>query len=565
MAEIHAVICGRGRGAFAPDHCCRRDLTLYCEYFGLREKPFSMTPDPRFLFLSESHREALAHLLYGIDNRTGFIELTGEVGSGKTTVLRALLTQLDAERYRTALIFNPCLSAPDLLQAINREFRIPTEGFNQSSHLENLNRFLISQNKEGRIVVLVIDEAQNLQPEVLEQIRLISNLETDREKLLQIVLAGQPELGKLLERKDLRQLNQRIVVRYHLRPMTFHDTNLYIQHRLHVAGGRGALFFTREAARRIYRFSGGLPRVVNITSDRALLAAYTKNKRVISVWIALSAIADIKRGKAKRNWKPLAGATAAVGVLATVIFFSFGQNVMDSPRPAVPSEKATSVTAIMTTPQQRPPKIGSTLEAMTEKTSAVNAYDALAKAWKIKPLEGAADPSDLRVMERAAREAGLSLYWFSGNLGALLRLDCPAILELRSPGAQGKRYAALTGLRDGRILVDPPLAEAASLDPVDLEQYWSGRGLILWRNSLELPARLLPGASGKHVKNLQGLLSQAGYHRGAATGRFDGQTTLAVKEFQSSRGIEPDGIAGQQTQILLYKAAGRFEMPGLLR
>ncbi len=537
---------------------------MYCKYFGLTEKPFNMTPDPRFIFLSESHREAIAHLLYGIDNRTGFIELTGEVGAGKTTVLRALLGQLDAERYRTALIFNPCLSAPDLLQAINREFHIPTDGLSQSVHLENLNRFLISENEKGRIIVLVIDEAQNLQPDVLEQIRLISNLETDREKLLQIVLAGQPELAALLARKELRQLDQRIVVRYHLRPMTFHDTCLYIQHRLNIAGGRGVVSFTKEAARRIYRYSGGLPRLVNIASDRALLAAYTKNKREVSARIASAGIADVKRGKESRKWKIIAEAGIAAGLLAMAFFVLFGQGVLDSFRHASPVMEPASVTAKIS-PQERMQTVRANLGTMNEKASSSSACDAMAKLWKIESLGGTNDPADPRAMERAARDAGLSLYWFSGNLGALLRLDCPAILDLRSPDARGKRFTTLTGFKDGKIFLDPPLSEESAVEPVDLERYWSGRGWILWRNPLGLPAKISPGASGKHVKDLQGMLAKAGVLREAPTGRYDGGTTAAVREFQISKGIDPDGVAGQQTQILLYKAAGLADMPGLLK
>jgi general secretion pathway protein A len=535
---------------------------LYCKYFGLSEKPFNMTPDPRFVFLSESHREAIAHLLYGIENRTGFIELTGEVGAGKTTVLRALMGQLDPDRYRTALIFNPCLSVPDLLQTINREFQIPTEGLGLSAHLDNLNRFLIDENTAGRIPLLVIDEAQNLKPEVLEQIRLISNLETDREKLLQIVLAGQPELGNILARRELRQLDQRIVVRYHLRPMAFRDTFLYIQHRLNVAGGRGTPFFTREAARRIHRYSGGLPRLINIASDRALLAAYARNKRVIGARITSAGIADVRRGKTRRSWRPMAGA-AAVGALAAVFLFSFGKNVTISLRPSLSVDESSTLTARSMMSPARSGNATAAIEAMNEKTSAAYAYDRLAKAWKMKALDAAVS-GDPQAMERAARESGVSLYAFSGNLGTLLRLDCPAILELRLPGV-GRRYSALTGLKDGRILVDPPLAETESVDIVDLERCWSGRGLILWKNPLEFPARIDPGASGKHVRDLQGLLSRAGIHRQAVTGRYDRQTVEAVREFQSTRGIEPDGIAGQQTLILLYKAAGIAGMPGLIR
>jgi general secretion pathway protein A len=202
---------------------------MYLDFFSFREKPFNLTPDPRFIFLSKNHKETFAHLLYGINNRVGFMALTGEVGSGKTTVLRALLSQLHTEHHRTALIFNPCLSPTELLQNINREFGIFVDPSQTSSLLEALNQYLLQQNAADRTVVLVIDEAQNLEAAVLEQIRLISNPETDREKLIQIVLSGQPELGVILARDDMRQLSQRITVRYHLWPMDFQDTVGYIR------------------------------------------------------------------------------------------------------------------------------------------------------------------------------------------------------------------------------------------------------------------------------------------------------------------------------------------------
>jgi general secretion pathway protein A len=538
---------------------------VYCEYFGFREKPFSMTPDPRFLFLSESHREALAHLLYGIDNRTGFIELTGEVGAGKTTVLRALLAQLDPERYRTALIFNPCLSAPDLLQAINREFHIPADGLGQPALLENLNKYLIRQNAEGRVVVLVIDEAQNLRPEVLEQIRLISNLETDREKLLQIVLAGQPELGKLLERKDLRQLNQRIVVRYHLRPMTGHDTYLYIQHRLEVAGGTGILSFSKDAAKRIFRYSGGLPRLINIASDRALLAAYATNTQQITSRIAAAGIADVKRGGTGLKRKYLAGAGAVMVALAMAGIYIFGQGMIDRFRAAIPVEAGETLAAKSPAVEPSWGKISAALAGLTEKSSARAAFNALARVWKIEPIGSTVDLSNQQAMERAARERAVSLYRFSGNLGALLRLDCPAILELQLPGVAGKRYVALIGMKDGRAWIDQTPAGNIDIHPVDMEKYWSGRALILWRNPLDLPETILPGSSGRHVSELQGLLAEVRTYSGAATGRYDRQTLEAVRDFQASKGIEQDGVAGQQTQILLYRAAGRYEIPAFPR
>lgn len=248
---------------------------MYLPFFGFTEKPFHVTPNPRFLFLSKTHKEALAHLLYGLRDRCGFIQLTGEVGTGKTTVLRSLLGQLDSNIYRSALIFNPCLAAPELLRAIQREFGLTTHAAGLNELLDELNAFLLQENAAGRTVLLVIDEAQNLAPEVLEQVRLLSNLETATAKLIQIVLAGQPELLRLLGQRGLRQLNQRINVRYHLRPLDLEDTRAYIEHRLVLAGGEeAAAIFTLLAVRRVFRLSGGMPRLINALCDRALLVAF---------------------------------------------------------------------------------------------------------------------------------------------------------------------------------------------------------------------------------------------------------------------------------------------------
>ncbi len=272
---------------------------MYNSFFGFNEKPFTITPNPRFIFLSKNHKEAFAHLLYGIDTHAGFIELTGEVGTGKTTVLRSLLSQLDNDTYRTALIFNPSLSAIELLQNINHEYGLPCEEQKNSLLLHSLNHFLLQQNAEGRTIVLVIDEAQNLDPQVLEQIRLISNLETEKDKLIQIVLVGQPELREKLKKPELRQLSQRITVRYHLCPLDFNDTVEYIEHRLEVAAGQSFEIFSPGALKQIFRFSGGLPRLINVVSDRALLIAYTKGSREVSARMVSDAIADVKKQESR--------------------------------------------------------------------------------------------------------------------------------------------------------------------------------------------------------------------------------------------------------------------------
>ncbi|MDY0268032.1 ExeA family protein [Trichloromonas sp.] len=276
---------------------------MYLDFYGFQEKPFTLTPNPRFVYLSRNHREVLAHLLYGIEDGCGFIAITGEVGTGKTTVLRALLEDLDNDRHRLAFIFNPSVSALDLLRAIQREFAIEGPAAEAGDLLHLLNEFLLRQRREGRTVVLVIDEAQHLDPAVLEQIRLLSNLETQTDKLIQIVLVGQPELGALLRRRTMRQLNQRICVRYHLGTMDLKDTCEYVRHRLRVAGGDEEIF-TPAALRKIYRFSGGLPRLINLACGRALLLGYAREQRMITAKMADQAIGELSE-PGQRGWRRL--------------------------------------------------------------------------------------------------------------------------------------------------------------------------------------------------------------------------------------------------------------------
>lgn len=246
---------------------------MYLDYYNLKEEPFSITPNPRFLFFSEKHQEAFNHLLFGIHQRKGFIELTGEVGAGKTTVCRKLLEELDP-RYQTALILNPCLSAPQLLKTIVREFGLKPRGIDRVAYLEALNDFVLAEVNAGHDVVLVIDEAQDLSDELLEQVRLLSNLETDQQKLMQIVLMGQPELRDKLAQPKLRQLRQRITVRYHLEPLTLAETDAYVNHRLNLAGANGRPRFDARAIKEVFHYAGGIPRLINAVCDKALLAGF---------------------------------------------------------------------------------------------------------------------------------------------------------------------------------------------------------------------------------------------------------------------------------------------------
>jgi general secretion pathway protein A len=336
---------------------------MYTEFYGLREKPFALSPDPRYLFLADSHREALAHLLFGIEHGEGFIAITGEVGTGKTTLCRTLLQRIEPGT-EVAFIFNPQLSALELLQAINAELGLATDGLGRRELMEQLNRFLLAKKAEGRRVLLLIDEAQNLAPDTLEQVRLLSNLETDTSKLIQIILIGQPELDAMLESPNLRQLRQRISVRWRLAPLGPTETRDYVRHRLRIAAGAPREIFTELALREIHRRSRGIPRLVNLLSDRALLAGYGSGTRTIGLGLVTQSDKEIRGGAASLaaprvrrlgEWLPglrqtLAAATlVGLGVLAAAAW----QRLVWPSAPELPANGA-SPAAVAAPPAAEP-------------------------------------------------------------------------------------------------------------------------------------------------------------------------------------------------------------------
>jgi len=266
---------------------------MYREFFGLKEKPFNVTSDPNFLFLSRVHKEAFAHLIYGIKERKGFLEITGEVGAGKTTLCRALLNQLD-KNTKSAFIFNSNLPELQLLQSVLEDYGLDIERKNKVSMLRQLNNFLIEELSRGNNVILIIDEAQNLKPSVLEEIRMLSNLETDKEKLFQIILVGQPELKEKLNSPELKQLKQRIAVRFHITALEKDEIEMYINHRLAVAGSTGQIQFSADAVEFIYKYSGGIPRLINVICDKALLAAYVMEVRNITLPIVENSVNELE-------------------------------------------------------------------------------------------------------------------------------------------------------------------------------------------------------------------------------------------------------------------------------
>ena len=530
---------------------------MYCDYYGFREKPFNITPDPGFIFLSAHHNEAFAHLLYGIDNHVGFIALTGEIGAGKTTVIRTLLGQLSPDQYRSALIFNPCLSSLGLMQSINREYGLPTHHTDTAELLRDLNNFLLEENEAGRTVVLVVDEAQNLSRMVLEQIRLISNLETEQYKLIQIVLVGQPELRELLAQPELRQLGQRIAVSYHLRPMNLADTREYITHRMEVAGRKESNLFTTKAIRRIYRFSGGLPRLINLACDRTLLLGYTREQTPLTPAMAGSAIADLRLtsedGFRLRH-------VLYVGLVAALL----GTGLLLFTREQTPHREPNATATPLAAKAPLPisvPTVARQLATVTETESALTAFNVLARIWHIPTAAWASSQPELP--EILARERGVDTLKFTGNLGALLRYNSPAILELTIPALQGRRYLALTGFDADRYTITPPLAGRTTVSGAELESIWSGRAYIPWKNHLNIPPGIKGGAQGRAVSRLQTLLQGGGLYKGGLSGVMDRPTLDAVGSFQMAQGIDPAGGVGRQTLFLLYRTARGFTNPVL--
>ena len=265
---------------------------MYNAYYGFQESPFNITPDARLFYLSTTHREGFDHLLFGITERKGFILLTGEVGSGKTTLCRALLEHLEP-RFKTALILNPCMTATQLLRTIVTEFGL-TPKRDRVHNLQILNGYLLEQVTAGNDVVLIIDEAQDMSPELLEEVRLLSNLETASRKLLQIVLVGQPELRDMLDRSELRQLRQRITVRYHVKPLSFEETRAYISHRISACRGNGEPTFNWLALRAIHAYSHGIPRLINAACDKLLLYGYVRGKHHLTGYHALRSIRELE-------------------------------------------------------------------------------------------------------------------------------------------------------------------------------------------------------------------------------------------------------------------------------
>ncbi len=556
---------------------------MYLKMFGLNEKPFHITPNPRFIFLSKNHKEAFAHLLYGVRQRVGFLSLIGEVGTGKTTVLRTLLHQLEQSNHQVALIFNPCLSALELLHAIHREFSIPcaADEENLARLHDSLNNFLLEQRQQGRTVVLVIDEAQNLEPAVLEQLRLLSNLETETDKLLQLIIVGQPELDEVLERHELRQLKQRLVVRYRLTKMDAEDTAAYIHHRLKVAGHQGGALFNDKAVQLIFRLTQGLPRLINILCDRAMLVAYTHERNRIDYATVREAQNELSGQEPLQPVRWPRYLLLALLVAVTTVTLVFKPELLDSlfdpatqqtqqvqnpapPEIAVPASLPIPPSPATETTEPDPllsQRLKQMISNFSEADSGRLATSAVLERWG-RPGLKELNLGVYRPIEAALRNRQISSIRFDGDREKLLDFDSPAILTIVLPNLKGKRYLALLRVRDDKVLTVPQLTDDGWFPLRYLTEIWFGKAVIPWNNIDALPYLDSPGRKHPGINRIQELLSIAGYPDLEISGIYDGATINAVSDLQKRTGLAPDGRVGAQTLLHLYRLVG-LEMPSL--
>ena len=566
---------------------------MYASFFGLKHEPFSIAPDPRYLFMSERHREALAHLLYGVKGAGGgFVLLTGEIGAGKTTVCRCLLEQIP-KRCNVAYIFNPKLTALELLKTVCDEFHVPYvhEGAGQPTvkdYLDPLNAFLLRTHAIGQNNVLIIDEAQNLAAGVLEQLRLLTNLETNQRKLLQIVLIGQPELRTMLARPELEQLAQRVIARYHLGALSEPETAKYLRHRLGVAGLSTANPFSRRAMRRIHLRSRGVPRRINLLADRALLGAYADGVARVDERIVDKAAAEVFAPDERLQWLKRA-APWAIGVAAGAAVASVAALWLQRERPgpalgtaqaasAAPSKAPAAAASAASVAAVALRASGAAAASAPAATSAApvfitaadlgsrfatplrreaDAWRELAQLWPDGgPDANAADPC------AAAASPWQCFRSSNGGLALIRQLDRPGLLTLRDEA--GRPVHALLVALDGRSATLRMGGQSVAVALVSLANLWQGDFATYWPAPGGYQRPLGDGDSGAIIDQLaMQLAAVRGEAPPAAPQRYDAAMKARVQAFQLAHGIRPDGLVGPTTFMQLARASGARNEPRL--
>ncbi|MEO7108013.1 MAG: AAA family ATPase [Rhodoferax sp.] len=562
---------------------------MYSQHFGLTQDPFSIAPDPRYLFMSERHREALAHLLFGVSSPHstaggsggGFVLLTGDIGTGKTTICRCFLEQIP-EGCHVAYIFNPKLTVVELLQSICEEFHIPlvsnaTPRATAKDYIDGLNAFLLQSHAAGQSCVLIIDEAQNLQADVLEQLRLLTNLETNARKLLQIVLIGQPELRTMLARPELEQLAQRVIARFHLNALTEAESAQYIQHRLAVAGHTGALPFDRRALQAIHRLTRGVPRRINLLCGRALLGAWATGQHSINRGIVNKAATEVfgaehrtlhRPGIARNAWL-LAGAGVLVGVVVTAALMLTGWRsapptlLRPSKAPAGPAKTASalpiaaqsSASSAMASASlsSAPVPAITTLETVLPQLTVdiAQAWNSLSPSWQLPA--NSSDPC------AAALAQHLQCYRTTKlNLPLLRQLGRPGILTLQADDNTA-RYAVLVDMGDQTATLQMG-TQRQTVSLSALARRWTGDFATLWRAPDGYNPAARGGATGPAITQLARQLDQLdGITAATATSapqQLDSALKSRVSDFQRTHGLQTDGQPGPMTYMQLESALG---------
>ncbi len=541
---------------------------MYTAHFGLNAAPFSITPDPHYLYLSGRHREALAHLLYGVNEGPGFVLLTGEVGTGKTTLCRSLIEQL-SETVDVALLLNPRLSSMELLAALFDELRIHYEpDYSLKDFIDTLSSYLLTAHTVQRRTVLILDEAQNLSEEVLEQVRLLTNLETSSQKLLQIILVGQPELNKLLKQNNLRQLAQRITARYHLLPLSLKDTQAYINHRLAISGAKTPLF-TDAAMRLIYRHSGGVPRLINILSDRALLGGYVKGKNQIDSQIVRKGVQEVRgENNLGERRSPLGWVVAMLTIIllagglmwwfseSDIAFFkqtTFSNGLsLSSDTQAAPENRLLEKPPDSLPVNLPPPAPPNLLDLLPQNTTE-SAFVSLFSRWELDYTSLVGDKACQRAETR-----GLTCLFRTGNWKDMRRFNRPAVIELVTEEA--KQYLVVVTRLQNNVATLALSGQTFEFPIEAINEYWLGQFLVLWQPpTLPVPV-LQVGISNESVIWIRKLLDEIEGLRGephTLSPLFDYALRRRVIAFQRQQKLDPDGIVGERTLLALQALAGR--------
>jgi general secretion pathway protein A len=548
---------------------------MYTSFFGLAEKPFAITPDPRYLYLSERHAEALAHLLYGINESGGFIQLTGEVGTGKTTVVRTLLSRVP-HHADVAVILNPRVTPVEFLLTICEELGLAIADADRESvkHMvDALNRRLLNAHAEGRRIIVLVDEAQNLSIDVLEQVRLLTNLETPTQKLLQIILIGQPELRELLDRTDLRQLAQRITGRYHLMPLSREETKGYVRHRLRVAGASEEIF-TPGALLELHRLSLGIPRVINVACDRALLGGYTQDTKKITASLVRQAAGEVYGRRFFPTWLGWVVGCLGMAALCGTAFLGWQywrhQSPVLSASRAIKSAATTHAAApspaavapptapmLAAPPAPKLPSVNALLQANEANTTDAAAFRRLLALW------GTALSDDRDPCGQAAK-AGLACLDQRGSWAQVKTLNRPAILTLTDDRGQRHRVV-LSSLDDKTATLNlGEHNEKVSID--DLSRDWFGEFTVVWKPKTARTRLLSVGMQGDEVRWLRRSLNAlaGGASDPEHADVYDQELAIAVQNFQREHRLNVDGIAGVQTQVVLDTALADPNSPLLL-